>query len=243
MISIPTPLHFPLPFFFFFFASPPFLRFPLCPFPLPTHSDRSLPSILPTPFFLISLLPPPPPHFLLFSIVFLPPPLPSPRGAPLPPPKYTHAYTHTHIHTHSSDNVPSSAKFKSSMSPKHDDLETLIPPPDSSASRSRTSTPGKVFASAQSQTRRESLAQAQKPRDGTSVPQITTITPGGIYITQSTVAPSAGIIITLLASTCGNSTAYVCYNWKPVAPPPPPKLRSANTKHLEAVAITPNRGT
>ena len=100
MISIPTPLHFPLPFFFFFFASPPFLRFPLCPFPLPTHSDRSLPSILPTPFFLISLLPPPPPHFLLFSIVFLPPPLPSPHGAPLPPPNiHTRIHTHTYIHT------------------------------------------------------------------------------------------------------------------------------------------------
>ena len=26
-----------------------------------------------------------------------------------------------------------------------------------------------------------------------------------------------------LVSTCGNSTACVCYlNWKPVAPPPPP---------------------
>ena len=63
---------------------------------------------------------------------------------------------------------------------------------------------------------------------------------------------------TQLACTCGNSTACVCYlKWKPVAPPsPPPKqtdgpvgkagLRSANTKHLEAIAmllITPNRGT
>ena len=63
-------------------------------------------------------------------------------------------------------------------------------------------------------------------------------------------------IILILACTCGNSTACVCYlNWKPVAPPPPKQtdgpvgktgLRSANTKHLEAVAmmlITPNRGT
>ena len=54
-----------------------------------------------------------------------------------------------------------------------------------------------------------------------------------------------------LACTCGNSTACVCYlNWKLVAPPPPPPppmakagLRCANTKHLEAVATTPNRGT
>ena len=53
----------------------------------------------------------------------------------------------------------------------------------------------------------------------------------------------------ILVCTCGNSAACVCYlNWKLLPPPPPPPkqtdgpvekagLRSANTKHLEAVAI------
>ena len=70
------------------------------------------------------------------------------------------------------------------------------------------------------------------------------VVPGSLYVLhQIKCWPSMqfnqtwAIIKLLLARTCGNSTACVCYlNWKPVdpppPPPPPPRPRAINTLRL-----------